>query len=224
MKGRWILSQVAVSVAVFAVGSVFLYRSIGNPWHRVYETTDVSVVKILAVFLAEGMVNVGSGTGFIVELGGKRFILTNRHVVTGADGAMVQLREDAEPLEAAVVDASQVHDLALLTVDGANLNRYRVLASGSSSRLRIGEEVMTIGHPLRESHHISVGFYTGKFTDETGRTLLRLSMAVDPGNSGGPLLNRRGEVVGVLTQKDEESANIAFAIPIEKAADLRTPH
>lgn len=115
---------------------------------------------------------------------------------------------------ASVLDASERNDLAVMEIPSANLGHYHALGQGRSSDLRIGEELMTIGHPIGESHHISVGFYTGRFTLDD-RTLLRMSMPVDPGNSGGPLFNRRGEVVGVVSQKRSES-NIAYAFPIEK--------
>ena len=83
---------------------------------------------------------------------------------------------------------------------------------------------MTIGYPLRESHHLSIGLYTGR--EELGPefgTLLRLNMPVDPGNSGGPLLDDKGHVVGIITLKKSGSSNIVFAVPIEQIRTLKSP-
>lgn len=191
-----------------------------NPWQSIHNNCDKSVAEIYAVESDDAESDITSGTGFVIDLCGRNFIITNRHVASGAFGVVAMFHDEALGI-ITLVDASEIHDLALLEPVDLNVERYGALKMGSSKRLKIGEEVMTIGHPISESHHISVGFYTGKYTDDRGCTLLRLSMAVDPGNSGGPLLNRSGEVIGVVCQKVKESANIAFAIPIEKVFVLK---
>lgn len=215
---KLLLFQFIVALAVVLAWHIFFTEE-RNPWQRIYNKSDKSVVEIYALALKETNVGLQSGTGFIVKTNGRLAILTNRHVVSPANSAMVKFYDDIKTV-ADLLDASELHDLAILVPREINLNRYEVLPAGNSSDLKIGEELMTIGNPLSEIHHISVGFYTGKFTDNRGRTLLRLAMAIDPGNSGGPLLNRKGKVVGILTQKDPKSANIAFAIPIEKLRNL----
>jgi len=208
---------VAVTV-VICWGLLFDTGNQRDNWQRVYDACDQSVVEVSALAVSEKAIQ--AGTGFVIDFEGRPFILTCRHVVSGTSTSLIRFA-DGQQGSAEVVDASELHDLAILQAKGVNLKNYGELTRGLSSDLKIGEEVMTIGHPISESHHLSVGFYTGKFTDRNGRTVLRLSMAVDPGNSGGPLLNRRGQVVGIISMKLEQSANIAFAIPIEKIQYLR---
>ena len=193
------LQLVICILVVLLVWAFFVARE-RNCWERIYKNSDNSVVEIYTLDIIQDDVGVTSGTGFVYRLKDKCIILTNRHVMSVATQ----------------VDASELHDLAVLEVENINLKRYGVLQPGRVSDLQIGEELMTIGHPRLESHHISIGFYTGKSIDKNGLTLLRLSMAVDPGNSGGPLFNRKGQVVGIISRKVEDSANIAFAIPIDK--------
>jgi len=219
-KAKLLLLQLLISIIVVVLWwTVFVVRE-QSPWQRVYYSSERSVVEIYAWAIGDSTIGLQSGTGFVYNLRGKLVILTNRHVASAATNPIVQFQDIDDAFVGEILDASELHDLAILQPQGVNLKRYGGLPQGCSSDLRIGEEAMTIGHPIRESHHISVGFYTGKFTDRRGRTLLRLSMAVDPGNSGGPLLNRKGQVVGVISQRVEESTNIAFAIPIEKIQHL----
>jgi S1-C subfamily serine protease len=159
------------------------------------------------------------GTGFVFHRDDSVIILTNRHVALPGNAAQLVFK-DGITAGAEVVNSSLDHDLAVLQPSGVRLANYESLERGDSADLAIGDEVMTIGHPIGESRHISIGFYTGRFTNEEGRTLLRLSMSVDPGNSGGPLLNRQGSVVGIVTLKHSTASNIAYAIPIEKAHNL----
>lgn len=210
----WITLAGIVAAASFWVVSC-CHRS---PWQGVYDKSDSSVVEIYSA-TAEGN-SLGKGTGFVFQVRDHAVVLTNRHVASRFTIPIVRMR-DGEVKAATVLDASELHDMAILGIEGLSLKRYGFLPRGRSINLRIGDEVMTIGHPIQESHHISVGFFTGKHTDDRGRTLLRLSMAVDPGNSGGPLLNSQAQVVGIITQKVSESANIAFAIPIEKVDELQ---
>jgi S1-C subfamily serine protease len=190
-----------------------------NSWQEVYDERDGSVVEIYTLSMPGSSINLQSGTGFVFDLKGRPAIITCNHVVASQSNTLVRFSDKLEEA-AEIVNASELHDLAIIQLPGINLSRYGAIPQGRSSDLRIGEEVMTIGHPISESHHISVGFYTGKFTDKSGRTLLRLSMAVDPGNSGGPVLNSKGQVIGIVSQKIEKSANIAFAIPVEKIQTL----
>jgi serine protease Do len=211
--------QLVICILVVSLLGAFFVARERNCWERIYKNSDNSVVEIYTLDLVQDDVGVTSGTGFVYSLTDKCVILTNRHVMSVFPSALVRFRDGIEEL-GSQVDASELHDLAVLEVKNINLKRYGILRPGRVSDLQIGEELMTIGHPRLESHHISIGFYTGKSTDKNGLTLLRLSMAVDPGNSGGPLFNRKGQVVGIISRKIEESANIAFAIPIDKVEFL----
>jgi S1-C subfamily serine protease len=214
-RTKLFLLQVLIAVMVVVLCWTFFVVREQNRWQRVYDSTDASVVEIHALAIGGGAIGLQSGTGFVCDVHGKFVVVTNRHVVSAVTGPLVRFRDGVDAV-AKILDSSELHDLAVLEPQAVNLERYGALPQGRSSDLRIGEEVMTIGHPILESHHIAVGFYTGKSTDKRGRTLLRLSMTVDRGSSGGPLLNRKGHVVGVISQKVGESANIAFAIPIDK--------
>jgi S1-C subfamily serine protease len=220
-KAKPFLLQVLISVIVVALWWTFFVAKQRGYWERVYERSDLSVVEIYALTVGDEDIGLQSGTGFVFNLHGKLVILTNRHVASAATVPYIRFQDGVDGI-VQILDASGLHDLAVLESQDISLKRYGSLFKGNSQDLRIGEEVMTIGHPKLESHHISVGFYSGKFTDKRGRTLLRLSMAVDPGNSGGPLFNKKGQVVGVISQKVKKSTNIAFAIPIEKVQSLHS--
>lgn len=218
-KSKLIFMQIAISLIIVIFWWIFFVNKNGNPWQGIYDSNDKSIVEIFSLAGTKKVDDLKTGTGFIINLAGENVILTNSHVIANAAHLFIRFSDKVEA-EATLVDASGLHDIAVLKANGTNLNRYRALPRGDSTSLKIGEEMMTIGHPIFESHHISVGFYSGKFTNKRGRTLLRLSMTVDPGNSGGPLFNREGEVVGIICQKVKESANIAFAVPVEKAGLL----
>lgn len=218
-KTTMVLSQIVVAAVVVAIYGFFCCVGNDKSWQDIYDSCDKSVIEVYALTTGADSEQLSSGTGFVYRLNGRYVVVTNRHVASAASQLAMRFPDDVVAT-ATVLDASELHDLAAVEPEGVNLKRYGSLPAGNSLDLKLGEELLTIGHPVGESHHISVGFYAGKSTDSRGRTLLRLSMAVDPGNSGGPLLNQQGEVVGVITQRVAESANIAFAIPIEKLLEL----
>jgi serine protease Do len=214
---RTLAQQVGVSLLV-----VWLWRTFegdaNRRWDNTYESSDNAVVEVVSA--DSGLAR--EGTGFLIRHSGHVVIVTNEHVIHGARALKLRFR-DSVTVDADVVDSSSTNDLATLRVKGVNLERYSPLTAGASSDLQIGDELMTIGHPLRESHHLSIGLYAGKDRlDELG-TMLRLNMPVDPGNSGGPLLNNRGRVVGVVTLKDVRASSLAFAVPIENLEKLKVP-
>jgi serine protease Do len=158
----------------------------------------------------------GVGSGFILSADG--FVLTNAHVVDGADEVIVTLTDKRE-LKARLIGADRRSDVAVVKIDaGNNLPFVKI---GDVSKLRVGEWVMAIGSPFGLDNTVTAGIVSAKQRD-TGDflPLIQTDVAINPGNSGGPLLNLRGEVVGINSQIYSRSGGfmgISFAIPIDEA-------
>lgn len=162
----------------------------------------------------------GAGSGFIIDADGS--ILTNNHVIEGAERILVKL-SDGRSLRARVVGTDPDTDIALLKVDGqAGLP---VAALGDSSTLRMGEWVCAIGNPLGYEHTVTVGvvsFLGRKLFDTSLDNYIQTDAAINFGNSGGPLINARGEVIGINAAISSRASNIGFAVPINGAAAILT--
>jgi serine protease Do len=160
----------------------------------------------------------GSGTGFIIDADGS--ILTNHHVVDRAERISVKL-SDGRTLLARVVGADPDTDIALIKIDGqAGLP---VAALGDSTTLRMGEWVCAIGNPLGFEHTVTVGvvsFLGRKLFDQSLDNYIQTDAAINFGNSGGPLINARGEVVGINSAISSRASNIGFAVPIATASAI----
>jgi Do/DeqQ family serine protease len=160
----------------------------------------------------------GSGSGFLLSPDGE--ILTNHHVVEGADRLMVKLA-DGRSLRARVVGSDPDTDVALIKIDG--VAGLPVAELGDSSSLRVGEWVCAIGNPLAYEHTVTVGVvsYLGrKLFDESLDNYIQTDAAIDFGNSGGPLINVNGQVIGINAAVSSEGNNIGFAVPINQARDI----
>jgi serine protease Do len=157
----------------------------------------------------------GLGSGFILTPDG--FVMTNAHVVDGADEVIVTLTDKRE-FKARIVGADKRTDVAVVKIDATGLPAVRV---GDVSRLRVGEWVLAIGSPFGLESSVTAGIVSAKQRD-TGDylPLIQTDVAINPGNSGGPLINMRGEVVGINSQIYSRSGGymgISFAIPIDEA-------
>jgi serine protease Do len=156
-----------------------------------------------------------SGSGFLLTPDGE--ILTNQHVVEGAERLNVKLA-DGRSLRARVIGADPDTDVALIKIDG--VAGLPVAALGDSAALRPGEWVCAIGNPLAYEHTVTVGVvsYLGrKLFDESLDDYIQTDAAIDFGNSGGPLINTAGEVIGINSAISSEGNNIGFAVPINQA-------
>lgn len=156
----------------------------------------------------------GVGSGFIISDDG--YVLTNAHVVEGADEVTVTL-SDRREFKAKVLGADRRSDVALLKVNATNLPFLR---TGDSSKIRVGEWVIAIGSPFNLDNTVTAGIISAKSRD-TGEylPLIQSDVAVNPGNSGGPLINMRGEVIGINSQIATLSGaynGISFAVPIDE--------
>ena len=157
----------------------------------------------------------GVGSGFILTADG--FIMTNAHVVEGADEVLVTLTDKRE-FKAKIIGADKRSDVAVVKIEATGLPAVKV---GDVGRLRVGEWVMAIGSPFGLENTVTAGIVSAKQRD-TGDLLpfIQTDVAINPGNSGGPLINMRGEVVGINSQIYSRSGGfmgISFAIPMDEA-------
>lgn len=157
----------------------------------------------------------GVGSGFIVSQDG--YILTNTHVVEDASEVYVKLTDKRE-FKAKVIGSDRRTDVAVLKIEGSKLPK---IAIGDSDKIKAGEWVIAIGSPFNLDNTVTSGIISSKARD-TGDylPLIQTDVAVNPGNSGGPLINMRGEVIGINSQIYSRSGGymgISFAIPIDEA-------
>jgi len=152
-----------------------------------------------------------SGSGFVIRQDG--YLVTNAHVVTGAERIQVKL-SDGRRFEARLVGQDDRVDLALIKIEATGLP---VAALGDSNRLRVGEFVLALGHPFGLEQTVSFGIVSRKgaplMVAAPGFDFIQTDAAVNPGNSGGPLVNMAGEVVGVNSMA-ARNGSIGFAIPV----------
>jgi serine protease Do len=183
----------------------------GNPWFHFFN---------LPMPPGGAMPMRGEGSGFIVDPDGT--ILTNAHVVDGATRVTVKLTDHRE-FEARVVGADAKSDVAVLKIDAHGLPVVRL---GDPNALQVGEWVVAIGSPFGFENSVTAGIVSAKgrnLPDDTYVPFIQTDVAVNPGNSGGPLFNLRGEVVGINSQIYSQSGGyqgVSFAIPIDVAMNV----
>ncbi|MHB8667107.1 MAG: DegQ family serine endoprotease [Burkholderiales bacterium] len=161
------------------------------------------------------------GSGFIISADG--YILTNAHVVDGADEITVRLTDKRE-FKARVIGTDKRTDVALIKIDASGLP---VVKMGDPNKLKVGEWVLAIGSPFGFDNTVTAGIVSGKarsLPQENLVPFIQTDAAVNPGNSGGPLFNMRGEVVGMNSQIYSRTGGymgLSFAIPIDIAMDVQ---
>jgi Do/DeqQ family serine protease len=164
----------------------------------------------------------GSGSGFILTADGK--IITNAHVIDGADQVQVTLRDGRE-FEGQVIGTDMLTDVAVVQIDATDLP---TVSLGDSNLLRPGEWVIAIGNPLGLDNTVTAGIVsaTGRSSGEVRVgadrrvEFIQTDAAINPGNSGGPLLNANGEVVGVNTAIIRGAQGLGFSIPINRVREI----
>lgn len=167
------------------------------------------------------------GTGFFFDPRG--YILTNEHVISNADEIYIRLFDQEEGVLAKVVGTDYASDLAILKVDPPK--PCKTLPLATSDKVRVGEWVVAIGCPLGLDHSVTVGIVSATerpivIGDRNYPHLLQTDAAINRGNSGGPLINMRGQVVGMNTAVSASSQGIGFAIPsdfLKKAVHRMMP-
>jgi S1-C subfamily serine protease len=166
---------------------------------------------------SENQVEQGTGSGFIINANGQ--IITNAHVVQGADKVTVTLK-DGRNMEGKVMGLDTVTDVAVVKIEGQNLP---VAPLGTSEQIKAGEWAIAIGNPLGLDNSVTAGIIsaTGRSSSQVGDGSKRVNYiqtdaAINPGNSGGPLLNANGQVIGMNTAILRNAQGLGFAIPIDQ--------
>lgn len=182
---------------------------------------EISTESVVTGSFAQQYVQQGAGSGVIISQDG--YILTNNHVINGANSVKVRLRDGTE-YDATIIGSDSDNDIALLKVSATGLSPATF---GDSNSLAVGDYVVAIGNPLGElGGTVTDGIISAlarKVTiEDTQMTLLQTNAQVNPGNSGGGLFNANGELVGIVNAKQSatEVEGIAFAIPINNLLDI----
>lgn len=185
-------------------------------FHEIVKEASQSVVTVLT--------ESGSGSGFVIRSNG--YILTNEHVISKANTIEVQF-SDMRSFRAQLVGSDKESDVALLKIAARELTTSKI---GDSSALEPGETVIAIGSPKGFTHSVTSGIVSALGRSESiettrkYRNYIQTDAAINSGNSGGPLLNSFGEVVGINTLKyvglDQNAQGLSFSIPINQAMGL----
>ena len=169
-------------------------------WTEIVARTSPAVVVIET--------DEGFGSGFVIKPDG--IIVTNNHVVANAKSLAIKFSSGEVYMNVYLLSSDPVHDLAILKIEGVDLP---VVNLGNSNNVQLGDEVLLVGTPEGLEQTVSNGLISGIRIDN-GARVLQTSAAASPGSSGGPLLNRSGEVVGIMSFKLVNGENLNFTIPI----------
>ncbi|MGH2782519.1 MAG: S1C family serine protease, partial [Thermoleophilaceae bacterium] len=169
-----------------------------------------------------------TGSGFVVDEDGT--ILTNAHVVDGAEEVTVSFEEDGEPIDAEVRGVDLDSDLAVLKIDPGEVEDLTALPLGDSSQLEVGDPVVAIGNPFGLQRTVTTGIVSAlqrRIDAPSGFSIanvIQTDASINPGNSGGPLLDAQGRVIGINSQiatgGGQGSVGIGFAVPVNTAKQL----
>lgn len=212
------LVSVLVTVAV-TIG----FWPVTRPADASPEILPVDTLETLAAEASDAVVRIdvrtpnGSrqGSGFIVSEDGR--VLTNYHVVRDARSIEVKLASGDVYERTAVLATDERRDIAVLKVPGFSLP---TLPLGNSDSVRVGTDVVAIGSPLGLENTVSTGIVSGRRQEPEGYGLLQISVPASQGSSGGPVLSRRGEVIGVAVSQMQGGENLNFAVPVNYARGL----
>ena len=224
MLGAYLISKnVSVEQVVKNITtSELVENSISSSVDKVYYST-------VTVIAYSNNKQISSGTGFIYKIDdGKAYIMTNNHVIDGADKAVVEFNDDSERIESTIIGGDIYADIAVLTIEDKG---YSTIEIGEVESLKLGDTIFTVGSPMGINYKgtVTTGILSGKermvevnlssSTTDYYMKVLQLDAAVNPGNSGGPLCDVSGKVVGIISLKivQDEVEGMGFAIPIEDA-------
>lgn len=224
MLGAYLICQtVSVEQVVKNITtSELVENSISSSVDKVYGSTVVVIAS------SKGK-QISTGTGFIYKKNnGKAYIMTNNHVIDGADSVEVEFNDKSDRVDAEIVGGDTYADIAVLTIKDDN---YTVVEMGEVDSLKLGDTIFTVGSPMGVNYKgtVTKGILSGKermvevnlsgTTSDYYMKVLQIDAAVNPGNSGGPLCDVSGKVIGIISLKivQDEVEGMGFAIPIEDA-------
>src|SRR5918999_1375773 len=205
----------------------------GRTVQDIYREEGDSVVYIQAEGVSEDSLfgqqqGTATGSGFVVDENGT--ILTNAHVVQGADSVTVSFKEDGDAIDAEVKGVDNDTDLAVLEIDPSEVEDLRAIPLGDSSQAEVGDPVVAIGNPLGFQRTVTTGIVSAlqrQIDAPSGFSIsnvIQTDASINPGNSGGPLLDAQGRVIGINSQiatgGGQGSVGIGFAVPVNTAKDL----
>ena len=185
---------------------------------------------VVTIFVKKGE-SQGGGTGFLIDEYGT--IVTNHHVIEGAEFAKIKFQNGASYENIDVLVDDRTVDLAILSIDmkhpqeaGAAPSDAKPIRLGDSEKIAVGERAIAIGNPLGLEHTLTDGLISARRLYE-GRQWIQISVPISPGNSGGPLFNMRGEVIGIITAQlggpFARAQNLNLAVPVDELKRLMKP-
>jgi len=205
--------------------SELVETSIATSVNKVYSAT------VIVVSYKDGK-QISTGTGFVYKKdNNKAYIMTNNHVIDGADTVEVEFNDKSERIDAKILGGEAYADIAVLTIDAKEA--ASVVEIGASEEITLGDTIFTVGSPMGVTYKgtVTKGILSGKermvevslsgSTTDYYMNVLQLDAAVNPGNSGGPLCDVSGNVIGIISLKivQDEVEGMGFAIPIEDALE-----
>ena len=226
MAGAYLITKtVSVpSVVKNITTSELVENSISSSVDKVYHSTVVITAS------KDGQ-QISTGTGFIYKKSGKlAYIMTNNHVIDGADGTQVEFNDSDKKIDAKIVGGDKYADIAVLTIP--DNDNYVAVEFGNVEELKLGDTIFTVGSPMGVNYKgtVTKGILSGKdrmvdvslsknTVADYYMKVMQIDAAVNPGNSGGPLCDVSGKVIGIISLKivQDEVEGMGFAIPIEDA-------
>ena len=225
MLGAYLISQtVSVEQVVKNITtSELVENSISSSVDKVYGSTVVVIAS------ANGK-QISTGTGFIYKIDdNKSYIMTNNHVIEGADAVTIEYNDKSDRVEATIVGGDKYADIAVLTIKADD--DHKAVEIGESDSLKLGDTIFTVGSPMGINYKgtVTKGILSGKdrmvevnissSNSDYYMRVIQIDAAVNPGNSGGPLCDVSGNVIGIISLKivQSEVVGMGFAIPIEDA-------
>jgi S1-C subfamily serine protease len=208
-----ISSRVSLIAFLVFLSTSFFAQSNGQTSPQSFDSADITKKIAPSVVLIRGKTDAGDvlGTGFLISSDGK--IATNLHVVENLRNGGVQLASGEKFDSFSVLAFDARKDIAIVKIPGFDLPSVPL---GNSNTVQVGEPVLVIGSPLGLQGSVTTGVISSVRDDPAGGgfKVLQTDAAANPGNSGGPLVNRRSEVIGIVTFKIGGGENLNFAIPV----------
>jgi S1-C subfamily serine protease len=215
------LALLALAVLSLADACAAMSPACDQPIAALYDRVSPAVVTItgqsINPYRLQDRVTHTVGSGFIADANG--LVLTNSHVAFGQQSLTVTL-DDGTILPARLLGADPIYDIAALEIPKPDKGILPTVHMGDSDKIRVGEDVIAVGNPLGLDQTVTRGIISGlnRILPDSPMSLnepmIQTDASINPGDSGGPLFNRFGEVIGITTSMVEGAQNIGFAIPI----------